>query len=152
MFRCAKAQRKKITPRSLSYQPPPSLFGIDQFRYKVCYDACPDRCDVGIVTFSVEAPPGFDTTVVAPNVITPDGDGLNDIWIVKNLEDYPNNTVFVFNRWGEMVYTASPYTNDWGGVNKQGNPLSHGVYYYILRLDVGEGKIEKGWLMIMNKN
>jgi gliding motility-associated-like protein len=67
---------------------------------------------------------------------SPNGDGHNDTYIIVNVETYPsNNSLKVFNRWGEVVYLASPYQNDWDGTSNQGGSflnkqLTDGVYYF----------------------
>lgn len=66
------------------------------------------------------------------NVITPNNDGKNDVFEVKNLMDFPVRKLTVFNRWGKKVYSANPYNNDWDGGN-----LAAGVYYFILEYDNG---------------
>jgi gliding motility-associated-like protein len=65
--------------------------------------------------------------LTVPNVITPNGDGANDLFAVKNLEYYPNSKLTIFNRWGNKVYETSNYQNNWGG-DKQND----GVYFYTL--------------------
>jgi len=66
----------------------------------------------------------------ATNLITPNGDGINDNWIIRNIESFGNNSVRIFNRFGQEVYRKINYTNDWDG-KKGGNPLPAGTYYYI---------------------
>ena len=55
--------------------------------------------------------------IFIPNGISPNGDGINDALMIKGLELYPDNEIAIFNRWGNQVYSASPYTNDWDGVS-----------------------------------
>lgn len=69
--------------------------------------------------------------LVIPNAFTPNGDGKNDLWEIKYLGDYPNNTVDVFNRYGEKIYSSMGYTIPWDGRYK-GSYLSTGTYYYII--------------------
>ncbi|MGY6561345.1 MAG: T9SS type B sorting domain-containing protein [Luteibaculaceae bacterium] len=72
--------------------------------------------------------------VVAPNVISPNGDGVNDTWILEG--DLSRiQKVLVFNRWGKTVYEASGYSNDapWDGRHNGGN-LPTGTYFYIIEL------------------
>ncbi|WPV01513.1 PKD domain-containing protein [Mucilaginibacter sp. cycad4] len=69
--------------------------------------------------------------LVVPNVFTPNGDGINDIWSVKYLESYPNNKVDVYNRFGEKVYSSIGYSVPWDGKYK-GLYLPPGTYYYII--------------------
>jgi gliding motility-associated-like protein len=70
-----------------------------------------------------------DCSLLAPNIITPNGDGVNDYFVVSNLDmlDY-NWSLEIYNRWGKRVFSATPYLNDWDADN-----LSDGVYFYMLR-------------------
>ena len=51
-----------------------------------------------------------------PNVFTPNGDGINETWQVKNLKDYADCKVEIFNRYGQIVYQSVGYTNEWDGI------------------------------------
>jgi gliding motility-associated-like protein len=91
--------------------------------------------------------------LVIPNAFTPDGDGINDSFVITGLENYPNNTIIIFNRWGNEVYTASPYENNWTGtssaqLNIGGNELPTGTYYYILDLGDEQKRVIKGYVYI----
>jgi len=66
-----------------------------------------------------------------PNVITPNGDGFNDVWYIRDLEGYPDNDMRIVNRWGDEVFQQSPYQNNWAGTWR-GQDLPGGTYYYIL--------------------
>ncbi len=66
-----------------------------------------------------------------PNVFSPNGDGINDVWKIKYLEYYPDATVQVFNRFGQVVYSSIGYNNGWDGTYK-GSALPIGTYYYII--------------------
>lgn len=89
--------------------------------------------------------------IIAPNVISPNGDGVNDYLIFKYLEYYPNSILKVYNRWGNLVYESDDYKNDWDGKNQyNGKILSDGTYYYVLTLK--EGKTYKSALTIFGKN
>ena len=87
------------------------------------------------------------------NGITPNGDGVNETFIFPQLEykpeQYPDRELIIFNRWGDIVYQAKPYLNDWRGQNNNGQPLPSSTYYYVLRLDIGEGNILKGDVTIL---
>jgi len=65
-----------------------------------------------------------------PNVITPNGDGLNDVFEIKNAKKLDQATLIIFNRWGKKVFEADHYQNDWNGEN-----CSDGVYYYIFKYE-----------------
>ena len=71
------------------------------------------------------------------NALTPNDDGYNDYWMIKNAEYYPNNHVEIFNRWGQKVYSETGYNNNdkvWRG-NYNGGRLPSGVYYYVIKLN-----------------
>ncbi len=71
-----------------------------------------------------------------PNTFTPNGDGINDKWEIDGLEAYPDHNLIIFNRWGNKVYDAQPYLNDWEG-DCIGKPLPDGTYYFVF--DPGDG-------------
>lgn len=66
----------------------------------------------------------------APNVMTVDGDGVNDVFIVQHLEDYDAVQLRIFNRWGNLIYENEAYQNDWSGTDMSGKKLVDGVYFY----------------------
>jgi gliding motility-associated-like protein len=78
--------------------------------------------------------------VIVPNAFTPNGDGVNDTWVITNLNTYQGNTVQVFNRYGQQVFYSAGYGMPWDGRVK-GNPLPVGVYYYVIDLKNGFGKL-----------
>jgi gliding motility-associated-like protein len=68
---------------------------------------------------------------IVPNAFTPNGDGINDTWSIKYLNSYPNNTVEIYNRYGERLYSSVGYAVPWDGRYK-GADLPSGTYYYII--------------------
>lgn len=87
------------------------------------------------------------------NGFTPDGDGLNDNWIIENIENFPNNTVTVLNRWGNVIWQTKGYNNTsnvWNGKMQNGSILTSGTYFYIIELDNGYG-IKKGWVELTGR-
>lgn len=89
------------------------------------------------------------------NILTPNGDGINDRWVVYNIENdaYINNQVMIYDRYGNMVYKISNYTNvsGWDGTYN-GHPLSEGTYYYIiLYKEDTYTKSLKGYINILRK-
>lgn len=72
-----------------------------------------------------------------PNGISPNGDGMNDALIVRGLEDYPQNKLVVFNRWGNEVYEESNYRNSspWFGINNGGEEIPEGTYFLVVELE-----------------
>ena len=139
-----------------TYTPNLDFIGTETFEYEFCSDICLDACDTSLVTITVNVkdPLPVDSLLQQKtNTITPNDDGLNDVFVfdilVQNPNDYVNNELVVFNRWGDVVYEAKPYSNDWGGTNQNGKPLPEGTYYYILRLDLAAGIILKGGVTIL---
>lgn len=70
-----------------------------------------------------------------PDVISPNGDGINDVWVIPGIENYPDNQVFIFNRWGEKVFDMKSYMNNWSGTYSNGDPLAVGAYFYLIELN-----------------
>src|SRR5690606_24275196 len=88
-------------------------------------------------------------SLILYDVFTPNGDGKNDIWIIDGLEDFPDNEVQIFNRWGSLVFEAKPYQNNWDGRSKKGDPLPSATYYYILKLNDADGRVYSGHVTIV---
>ncbi|MBK8343955.1 MAG: gliding motility-associated C-terminal domain-containing protein [Bacteroidetes bacterium] len=90
------------------------------------------------------------TDIVIPDVITPNGDGINDLLIITCIENYPDNELTVYSRWGEIVYHAIGYSNNWDGyAEKNKSPLPNGTYVFILKAKMnGEEKQLTGNLTI----
>ena len=65
------------------------------------------------------------------NVITPNGDGINDKLVIKNLDLIGPCTLSLFDSWGEKIYSSSNYQNNWDATYK-GKPVTEGTYYYVL--------------------
>ncbi len=78
-------------------------------------------------------------------------DGKNDDWTIDGIDQYGNNEVLIFNRWGDIVYEAKPYSNDnpWDGRNTNGKLLPEATYYFLIRYDIGQTKILKGRIAIV---
>ena len=84
---------------------------------------------------------------IVPNTFTPNGDGINDFWVIENLALYPNSRLQVFNRYGQILYDSKKYTGDWDGTYKN-KPLPSGTYYYIIDLN-GVRVAKKGYVTIV---
>ena len=80
--------------------------------------------------------------LVIPNTFSPNGDNTNDFFQIIGIENFPNNYLEIFNRWGNLIYQKSQYNNDWSGVsNITGKPLPDGAYFYIFKKGNGEADI-----------
>ena len=84
--------------------------------------------------------------------ITPNGDGVNDTWVIYNIENHPGSIVRVFNRWGKEVFYSNNYQNDWDGRYKDNNESLPSAVSYLYQIDLnGDGTIDtQGWLYITN--
>ncbi|MFK7936700.1 MAG: gliding motility-associated C-terminal domain-containing protein [Saprospiraceae bacterium] len=114
--------------------------GILNLEYEVCNIPCPEICRRAALLVEI-VEPGQDQPTL---IITPNGDGLNETLVFDQLDEFPGHELVITNRWGGQVFMASPYQNNWDGHNASGKPLPEGTYYYLLRLDVGEGEYQVG--------
>jgi gliding motility-associated-like protein len=76
-------------------------------------------------------------TIVIPNVFTPNNDGVNDLFVIRNLNLYSHRPLVIYNRWGNVVYKTIQYNNDWDGDN-----VPDGVYYGVVEINVNNQIIE----------
>ncbi len=97
---------------------------VYQVILRVSYDNGCEAYD----TVHVDVCEGF----VLPNVFTPNGDGVNDFFFVRGLDDRDCDLV-VFDRWGDKVYEKEQYNGEWGGKDMDGNDLNPDTYYYVLK-------------------
>ena len=87
------------------------------------------------------------------NEFSPNGDNVNDTFVINCIQNYPTNKLEVYNRWGNIVYQKKGYNNNWDGTSNArvvydgSDKLPVGTYYYVLDLDDGS-KPRVGWLYI----
>ena len=87
-------------------------------------------------------------------VITPEGDGLNDEFMIFCIDELPDNHLEIYNRWGQLVFETDNYDNTWEGTTQDGARLPEGPYYYVLDyLDVATGEMTqvRGSLTILRE-
>jgi len=89
----------------------------------------------------------FVTEIVIENEtkygLSPNGDGINEFWVIDNIESYPNNEVFIYNRWGSLVYHTFNYDNTFNVFKGEANQLTNigagilnsGTYFYEIKID-----------------
>lgn len=87
--------------------------------------------------------------IVIYDVFSPNGDGVNDLWMVDGLEDYAENELEIYNRWGSRIYHANPYENEWDGRSENGEFLPAATYYYILKLNDADKTIYSGTVTLI---
>ena len=108
--------------------------GENIFQWKVRRDRCEADAEVRITV----------SGVFIPSAITPDGNGLNDYFVIGRNEE--NVELVILDRWGIRVYSNSNYRNDWDGRDNKGEPLPEGTYFYLVKVNGTE--IYKGSVLI----
>jgi len=97
----------------------------------------------GAVMISVN----YCNSILIPNVFSPNGDGINDTWIINFLANYPNCKVEVFNRGGSQIFVSTGYPKPWDG-NYKDKPVPIGMYYYVIDLRDGTMPVTGSVLII----
>jgi gliding motility-associated-like protein len=123
------------------YRPYRNYCGLDSFRYQICDTN--NLCSNAAVYFEV-----FCRDVTVFTGFSPNGDGINDNWLIADIEG-TNNSVSIFDRWGRMVKTFTNYDNVnvvWDGTNSAGVLLSSGTYFYAIEVENKPRKL--GWIEI----
>lgn len=112
---------QSVSPSSENY----TITVIDQCLYR-------DTITVSIST--------VDCDILVPNVVTPNGDGVNEYFIVRGMLNFPGSSLMVFNRWGNKIYSSEDYKNDW-------KPnVTDGTYFYII--NVTDGRKFNGYFQV----
>ncbi|MBW7867971.1 MAG: gliding motility-associated C-terminal domain-containing protein [Brumimicrobium sp.] len=125
--------------------------------------------NAGVYTVSAETSDGcivsadihLDLEYCLLNIVeafSPNGDGINDYFVIENIEAYPNTKVWIYDRWGAEVYHSDNYKNDWNGVSFAKltlgkEQLPEGTYYYYVEIggkkgQAETGKIQKGFVYL----
>jgi gliding motility-associated-like protein len=87
--------------------------------------------------------------IVSSNILTPNGDGINDYLMIDNKEAFSQCKLQVYNAWNDLVFSADGYNNDWDGKTSAGSPLPDGAYYYLITCD--DKPMLKGTINILLK-
>lgn len=109
-----------------------------------------NRIDLGLYEALALGSRRRNTTLQVSQAITPNGDGINDVWVIENIDRYPNAKIWVFSRWGtEVFHSAGNYRNQWNATAKNNTkPLPEAPYFYRIDQD-NDGSIDlEGWLYI----
>ena len=128
-------------PSSAQTSIAPSGAGAYGFRWRLSNGLCPATTDEVVIVLTEQAVPLF-----VPDAISPNNDTKNDAFVIDGLENTGGVDLFVYNRWGNLVYEAINYQNDWSGTSLKGDPLSDDTYYYVL--DLQNGEVYKGFVVI----
>ena len=114
------------------YEAANNYVGLDMFTYELCNPTCVSECSIAQVELRV----GEDASCIIPSIMTPNRDGINDVFMIPCIEtgNFPSNEVIIFNQWGDEIYRAAPYANDWRGTYN-GEDVPAGTYYYVIAFD-----------------
>jgi len=111
----------------------------------VTYTATDDSGNTANCTFKVKI--SYDEVDFNfTRILTPDGDGHNDKWILLNIDKHPENRVTIVDRWGSVIFTGSGYDNEnivWKGLNASGAVAPTGTYFYTVTVRVASGMVQK---------
>ncbi len=99
----------------------------DQFSYGLCNDV---GCDTATVSIYIDC-----IDIVVFTAVSPNRDGINDVFFISGVEEFPNSILTIYNRWGNVVYKTQNYKNDWTGTWKGNQELPDGTYFYQLELN-----------------
>ena len=121
----------------ISYKPNNNYCGADVATYEICTAT---GCNSANINFKV----GCDDLVIY-SAFSPNNDGRNDFFTIEGIDKLSNSTVSVYNRWGNEVFAAKNYRNDWGGTWK-GTNLPDGTYFYVF--NDGDGHTLSGFVQI----
>ena len=143
----------------INFEAPASFRGIDTYEYRICDEAGEaSRCAVGTIVLVVENKPVIgDKLITIYDGFSPNGDDRNDNWIIDHIEQYKNNLVQVFDRYGVLVYEVEGYDNEQkvfeGYSNKgalgRGGLLPEATYFY--RIVLSKGQPVKTGYFILNR-
>lgn len=118
--------------------------GLDSLVYEVCHTSCLTVCDTATVLITV-----IDYIPFDPGNVGFSNNGDEFTLIFDKLDQYPDNDLVVWNRWGDVVYEVFSYQNDWNGTYKN-EKLSRGTYFYSLRVNIdGTNKNFNGYIEII---
>lgn len=115
----------------INYIPEPN---ICEETVSLVYEACTEfGCDTASASIYLKC-----NNIKIRNGFSPNGDGINDQFVIQGISKYPNNRLIIFNRWGNKVWEQSPYDNSWTGYwDDEKTDLPNGTYFYIF--ETGEG-------------
>ncbi|NLR94592.1 Ig-like domain-containing protein [Flammeovirga agarivorans] len=118
----------------ICYQAPENMEGTDHVYYTIC-DAW-GTCQQGLlVIIEGDGTPKYEEPLLTfYSGFSPNGDQLNDAFVIEGIGGYPDNDITIYNRWGQPVYKGNGYDNTWNGNNQNNEPLPDGTYYYILKV------------------
>ena len=142
---------KIMVDNTVLYSPFNDYLGFDNFDYVIYDDGDPSLSDTASVFLLViEGDILPEPPFLIYNALTPNADGKNDYWKIKGIELFPENSVIIMDRWGEIIAEIENYdnaANRWEGKNKRGEMMPNGTYYYFIKLSMYSA-FYKGWVLL----
>ncbi|MFM1774717.1 MAG: hypothetical protein RJA53_327 [Bacteroidota bacterium] len=89
-----------------------------------------------------------DYKLVPNNLVTPNGDGVNDRWVIPNIDMYPDNEVMVYDKAGRAVFAKRGYNNEWDGT-VNGKKLKEDAYFYVIKFNKDGALPIRGYVSIV---
>ena len=135
---------------SFVFTPSSGTLGVVQVEATICDDKSPAACSQVLAEINV-----LQEDITIYKAFSPNGDGINDIWVIGRIEQHPENSVIIFDRWGSIIYEASGYNNEdivWDGRGNSDRISSRdvvpaGTYYYSIKIH-GYGS-KKGYIELI---
>jgi len=119
------------------YKPNHIFEGIEILEYRICDQGKPVICSTARIIIEVKKRPAF-----FPDIFSPNGDGANDFYIIYFTDETIKASLYVYNRWGDLVYSSNDYKNNWSGTCEVGgclgNELPVGTYFVVSELSNGQ--------------
>jgi large repetitive protein len=125
-----------------SHQPGEN-FGIGSTQVE--YRATDREGNAAYCTFNIHVSDPV-TKIFVAQIVTPDGDGTNDQWIISNIEKFKDNEVILMDRWGGVIFSETGYDNKevvWTGVNRSGQLVPNGTYFYMITVKNNSSETNK---------
>ncbi|MCG8696693.1 MAG: gliding motility-associated C-terminal domain-containing protein, partial [Bacteroidales bacterium] len=114
---------------------PLSINPEDRLTCVICDNGTPSECVTAVFTIQ------YELDILFTEAISPNGDGINDLWLIPGIENYAENNVKIFNRWGSIIYEIDNYDNVinvWDGTRNYGliqnGYVSKGTYFYVVEI------------------
>lgn len=127
------------TDQSVTYMPAATFCGLDQLNYTLCNE---NGCAEGTINLEVTCIEAETETFTG---FSPNGDGKNDYFVIGDALSFPQNQLYIYNKWGNLIFHQEGYQNDWTALWK-GVTVPDGTYFYLF--DEGNGNLRTGYLQI----
>ena len=113
----------------------------DDFIYEICLEECPLMCDTAKVYVNI------DPLLNVPDIVTPNGNGSNETFVIEGIDNFPFHNLYIYNRWGNEVFFSDNYQNDWAGTFKE-EALPDGTYFYVLINTDNGNTLKNGYITL----